>query len=62
MNEIQTLKMKCDILQNVVDDLKSRCDTYETLTDRNRQEILKIHGRRGTIDTEYNGERFDLAS
>lgn len=62
MDEIQTLKMKCDIFQNVVDDLKSRCNAYEMLTDRNRQKVLKLHGHRGTIDTEYNEERFDLAS
>jgi hypothetical protein len=61
IKEVQTLKATCDALQNVVEELKCRCDTYETLSERNRQEILKIHGNRGTIDTNYNGEDFELA-
>jgi hypothetical protein len=60
INEFQTLKTRCDTFQNEVDDLKCRCNSYEALSERNRQVILQLLDRQGQIDTNYNGETFDL--
>ena len=61
INQVQTLKKRCDKLENDIQDLKCRCGTYENLLERNRQEILKIYRLQDAIDTNYNGESFDLA-
>jgi hypothetical protein len=60
INEVQTLKTRCDMLEKRVEDLEGRCESHEALLERDRLEILKAHASRGPIDTEYNGERFDL--
>jgi hypothetical protein len=60
IDEVQTLKTRCNMLEKRVKDLEWRCESHEVLLERDRLEILKLHASRGPIDTEYNGEKFDL--
>ena len=61
IKQVKALRKKCNMLEREVSYLKTRCETHENLSNRNREAILKIHARLNTVDTKYNGESFDLA-
>lgn len=61
INEVKALKKKCNNLVRDVEYLKIRCETHEKLSNRGREEILKIHNILfEAVDTNYDGESFEL--
>jgi hypothetical protein len=58
--KIQTLKDKCGRLERIIEGLNSRCDSHGSLLESHQKEILNIYDLHKTVDTTYQGERYDL--
>lgn len=59
-NEVRDLKIRCNTLEKTVEDLKSICNTHQRSLETFRQEIISVHGDRGTLDLSYQGEEFEV--
>jgi peptidoglycan hydrolase CwlO-like protein len=66
-NEVQALKLKCDVLektvnelQKTVKDLQSVSGTHQSLIETLRQHIVKFEYREETLDRGYQGEEYEL--
>lgn len=57
---IQALKRRCDRLERTIGDLVLRCNTHERLLNEYRLEIVGYKDHKGTLNTDYQGEKFDL--
>ena len=57
---IKTLERRCNELERSIEDIQSRYNTHERLLDVYREEILVIKFGQGTLETDYQGEKFDL--
>jgi hypothetical protein len=57
---IQALERRCDALERSMEILKSIFDTYENCIESYRKEIVRLHKVRGTLNTCYEGESYDL--
>lgn len=66
-NEVQTLKLKCDMLEKTVNDLQktvkglqSTIGTHESLIEALRKHTVSFKYREETLDRGYQGEEYEL--
>lgn len=59
-NEVHVLRVKCDMLEKAVRDLQSICATHERTLETFRLHIVDFHMRQRTLDSNYEGEEFEL--
>lgn len=58
--EVEALKMRCDALESVIEIFQSRFDSQENCIESYRQEVARLHNIRGTLNTSYQGENYDI--
>jgi hypothetical protein len=58
-NEVNALKIKCDMLEKTVSNLQSVCGTHQKTLEAFRQQIINLHVNQGTLDLSYQGELFE---
>lgn len=59
-NAVQALKSRCDMLEKTVRDLRSVCETHQKSLETFRQHIINLHVHQGTLDSNYQGEEFEV--
>ena len=59
-SEVQALESQCNMLEKLVKDLQSRCDTQEGYLETFRLEIVNFHRNEGTLDLSCQGEELEL--
>jgi DNA repair ATPase RecN len=58
--EVKALKMRCDVLERVIESFESRFDSQENCIESYRKEVAGLHNVRGTLNTSYQGENYDI--
>jgi uncharacterized coiled-coil DUF342 family protein len=58
--DVRELKARCDMYERMIKDLQSRYDTHQRALDMHRKEIVGIQDHLNTLDTTYDGERYEL--
>jgi hypothetical protein len=66
-NEVQALKLKCDMLEKTVNDLQktvkglqSISGTHQSLIETLRQHTVNLQHREETLDLHYQGEEYEI--
>jgi len=59
-SEVETLKSRCEALERTIREMKSGCDTHESLIESHRVHIVGIQKHLGTLNMSYEGERLEL--
>jgi len=59
-DEVQALKLRCDVLEMAVRDMQSMCDTHQGSLETFRQHVVKLEKQLGMLDLAYQGEQFEL--
>lgn len=59
-NDVQALKNRYNILEKIVKDLQSICDTHQRSLETFWQHIVNLHQHQGTLDTSYQGQEFEV--
>ena len=57
-NEMQALKIRCNMLERTVKELQSICDTHQRTLESHRQYIIKLQEHHGTLEYSYEGVDF----